>query len=108
MSRGPVTGERERTTRVLAWTTLAIGSLAVIHDLLAIALDHLDVIPRLLSPSGIDAILALIAGLALFALRLSLITLGPAVLLALAGAWLFTLLARPASGSTSTKRSHRA
>jgi hypothetical protein len=95
--------ERERTARVLAWASLAIASCAVLHDLLAIALDRLDLIPRLLSPSGLDVIVALLSALVLFALRLSLLTLGPAILLALLGAWLFTLLAR--SGHFSTKRS---
>ncbi len=86
--------ERERTARVLTWTTLAVGSVAVLHDLFAIALDHFDLVPRLLSPSGLEVIGALLAALVLFAMRLSLITLGPAVLLGLAGAWLFTLFAR--------------
>ena len=104
----PFTSERERTTRVLAWTTLAIGSLAVIHDLFAIALDRLDLIPRLLSPSGLDVILALLSALVLFALRLSLLTLGPAILLALLGAWLTTLALRgPASCLGRGPSNHR-
>lgn len=88
---------RERTWIVLASTGLAIASLAILHDLLALGLDRLGLIERLLSPSGLDAVLALVAALVLFALRLGLVVLAPALVLGLLGAWLTTLALRPSA-----------
>jgi hypothetical protein len=88
-------GVRERTWVVLAATGLCIASLAITHDLLALGLDRLGLVERLLSPSGLDAVLALIAALVLFGLRLVLLVLAPAVVLGLVGAWLTTLALRP-------------
>jgi hypothetical protein len=97
---------RERTWVVLASTGLAIASLAIAHDLLALGLDRLGLVERLLSPSGLDAVLALIAALVLFGLRLALLVLAPALVLGLVGAWVTTLVLRrppPRRGPRSSR-----
>lgn len=91
---------RERTWVALASTGLGIATLAIAHDLLALGLDRLGLVERLLSPSGLDALLALIAALVLFGLRLSLLVLAPALALGLLGAWLTTLALRPSAAHT--------
>lgn len=98
---------KERTWMVLAGTGLCVASLAIAHVLLALALDRLGLVERLLSPSGLDAVLALIAALVLFGLRLVLLVLAPALLLGLVGAWLTTLTLRrshPAAGRAPLER----
>ncbi|MBX7194939.1 MAG: hypothetical protein K1X94_22995 [Sandaracinaceae bacterium] len=90
----PSSTSRERTWTVLAITALSIASLAIVHDLLALALDRLGLVERLLSPSGLDVLLALGAALVLFGLRLTLLVVAPALVLGLAGAWLTTIALR--------------
>jgi len=52
--------------------------LLLAHELLARALDRLDLIERLLSP-GLDALIALPFALVLYAIRLALVFVAPAV-----------------------------
>jgi len=66
---------------------VALGGLAVLHDLLAIALDRAGLIERLLSPHDASALLAVAAALALYALRLSLVVVAPGVVVATLALW---------------------
>ena len=57
-----------------------------LHELLARLLDHVGLIERLLSPTpGLDTVLALLAAAVLYALRLGLYFVCPALVLALLG-----------------------
>ena len=56
--------------------------LVVTHWLVAYALDQAGLIERLLSPSGLDVIVALLAALALFGLRFAVFFVAPALTLA--------------------------
>lgn len=69
--------------------------LVVAHWLVAYALDRASLIERLLSPSGLDALVALLAALALFGLRFAVFFVAPALTLAW---WIFV-----ASGQASLR-----
>ncbi len=58
----------------------ALAVMAVVHELLAWALDSADLIERLLAP-GPEALIAIPAALLLYALRLGLLFVGPGVAL---------------------------
>lgn len=67
------------------------GLLVAAHALAADLLDRAGLVERLLSPSGLDAIVALLAALVLFGLRLTLFFVAPGVTVA----WCLLRLAGP-------------
>ena len=76
--------------------------LVVAHWLVAYALDRASLIERLLSPSGLDAIVALLAALALFGLRFVVFFVAPA----LTFAWLVFVVSGQASLRADAARAH--
>lgn len=68
--------------RPWAKRALTIAAAVVLHELLARGLDRAGLIERLLSPSGVGAVVALVAAVALYALRLGLLFVVPGVVLA--------------------------
>jgi hypothetical protein len=70
----------------IAWRLLVPllldGVLVIAHWLVADALDRAGLVERLLSPSGLDAIVALLAALVLFGLRFAVFFVAPALTLA--------------------------
>lgn len=101
---------RPRMPRALLLVCLVSGAAFAAHEGLVLALDRAELVERLLSPSGLDSLLALCAALVLFTLRLGLLLLVPACVGGLASAWLFGLahdrLSRPhvMSGPTPSMR----
>ena len=82
-------------------TLLVLGSLAglaITHDLAALALDRTGLLELLLSPYEERALFAALVGLVFFALRLSLVVIGPGLALAVCGAQALSLATRMLSG----------
>lgn len=65
------------------WPRRALGlvALVVAHEALARGLAAAGLIERLLSPSGAGAVVALVAAVAMYALRLGLLFVAPGVVL---------------------------
>jgi hypothetical protein len=78
--------------------------LVVAHWLVADALDRAGLVERLLSPSGLDAVVALLAALVLFGLRFAVFFVAPALTLAWWVAVLVAQLARRADARLEDAR----
>jgi len=80
-------------------TVLAgLAALAIAHDLLALALNRAGLLELLLSPYEERAVFAALVGLVFFALRLTLVVVGPGLVLAVLGTQALSLGARMLSG----------